>query len=141
MIAVIILLIFCKGDQEERTQDSDFSSSLNNCITDPVLPTTTELLHFFFGKTHDWIKMDHTFTIQILVLVFHCLFLKSNCWELFCIFLHIVAKLCNLSLDAIRLQSGNKVLQLRSTYMARVKNRIYVSGYPTSELDTSIYTN
>jgi hypothetical protein len=39
------------------------------------------------------------------------------------------------------LQSGNKVLQLRSTYMARVKNRIYVSGYPTSELDTSIYTN
>jgi hypothetical protein len=50
VIAVIILLIFCKGDQEERTQDSDFSSSLNNCITDPVLPTTTELLHFFFWK-------------------------------------------------------------------------------------------
>jgi len=53
--------------------------------------------------------------IQILVLVFHSFLLKSNCWELFCIFLHIMAKLCNLRLDAIRLQSGNKVLQLCST--------------------------
>lgn len=53
--------------------------------------------------------------IQILVLVFHGLFLKSNCWELFCKFLYIMAKLCNLNLDAIRLQSGNKVLQLCST--------------------------
>ena len=62
--------------------------------------------------------------IQILVLVFHGLFLKSNCWKLFCKFLHINAKLCNLSLDfAIRLQGGNKVLQLRSTYFARVKNK------------------
>lgn len=68
--------------------------------------------------------MEHTFTIQILVLVFHGLFLKSNCWEWFGIFLDIMAKLCNLSLDvAIRLQSGNKVLQLRSTYIARVKNQ------------------
>ena len=73
---------------------------------------------FLSTGRENWFLTAHlaVATQHFLVLVLHGLFLKSNCWELFCIFLHIVAKLCNFSLDvAVRIQRGNEVLQFGPT--------------------------
>lgn len=78
---------------------------------------TTESIYcvYFLRTEGDYLFLGTHLAVetqQPLVLVLHGLFLEPDCWELFCIFLHIVAKLCNFSLDvAVGLQSGNKVLQ------------------------------